>query len=204
VLTEIVIVVCAYLSGSLPTALLVVRRATGKDVRETGSGNVGATNAMRSAGWVAGIVVTVIDVGKGVAPVWIMQRYHASSLWLGATMLAAVVGHCFPVWLRFRGGKGVATGFGAFLVLAPTTAGLVVGVWVLVLLLFRYVSLASMLASASFPVVLVLIERPPTVLMAWVCAAAVLIVLRHHSNIRNLVAGVEPKIRSGGPDGGAR
>jgi glycerol-3-phosphate acyltransferase PlsY len=116
-------------------------------------------------------------------------------------MLAAVIGHCFPLWLRFRGGKGVATGFGAFVVLSPWTALAALGVWLAALAVSRRVSVASLVASAVFPLLLVWTGSPTPVILGAVSAAAVLIIVRHHANIRNLVGGDEPKI--GGRGGGA-
>ena len=191
---ELILVLVAYLLGSLPTALLVVRLMTGEDVRRKGSGNVGGTNALRAAGWKAGVAVTVIDVAKGAAAVWLMQRYNPESTWVAAAMLAAVVGHCYPVWLKFRGGKGVAAGFGAFLVIAPLSALAVLVVWFIVLLVSRWVALASMLASAVFPLALKLIDSPDMVTLISVSAAAVLIIFRHSSNIRKMLAGEEAKV----------
>ena len=190
---ELVLVVFAYLVGSLPTALLVVRLMTGDDVRRKGSGNVGATNALRTAGWKVGVAVTVIDVAKGALPVWLM-RFNPESGWVAAAMLAVVVGHCYPVWLKFRGGKGVATGFGAFLVIAPFSALAALAVWFVVLVISRWVALASMVASAVFPLVLKLIDQPDMVTLVSVSAAAVLIIFRHSSNIRKMLAGEEVKI----------
>ncbi len=191
---ELSIVALAYLLGSLPTAYLLVRLMTGDDVRSKGSGNVGGTNALRTAGWRVGVAVTVIDMAKGAIPVWLMQRFNPESGWIAAAMLAAVVGHCYPVWLKFRGGKGVATGFGAFMVLAPLSAFAAFGLWIVVLLIWRWVSLASMTASASFPLILKLVDNPDAVTLTAVSAAAVLIILRHSSNIRNIVAGTETKV----------
>ena len=191
---EIVLVLTAYLLGSLPTALLLVRLVTGEDVRRKGSGNVGATNALRAAGWKAGVAVTLIDVAKGAVSVWLMQRYNPESGWVAAAMLAVVIGHCYPVWLKFRGGKGVAAGFGAFVVIAPLSALAALGVWVVVLVVSRWVALASMVASAVFPLALKLIDRPDTVTLVSVSAAAVLIIFRHSSNICNMLSGEEVKV----------
>ena len=191
---ELVLVLCAYLLGSLPTALLVVRLMTGEDVRRKGSGNIGGTNALRAAGWKAGFAVTVIDVAKGALAVWLMQRYNPESGWVAAAMLAAVAGHCYPVWLKFRGGKGVAAGFGAFLVIEPLSALAILVVWFLVLVISRWVALASMVGSAVFPLALKLIGEPDMVTLVSVSAAAVLIIFRHSSNIRNMLTGEEVKI----------
>jgi len=191
---ELMLVLAAYLLGSLPTALLLVRVMTGEDVRRKGSGNIGATNALRAAGWTAGIAVTLIDIGKGALAVFLMQRFNPESAWVAAAMLAVVIGHCYPVWLKFRGGKGVAAGFGAFVVLAPLSALAALVVWFLVLMISRWVALASMVASAVFPLALKLIDTPDMVTLISVSAAAVLIIFRHGSNIRKMLAGEEVKI----------
>lgn len=191
---EIALVVIAYLVGSVPTAYLLVRMAVGQDIRTRGSGNVGGTNALRTAGWRIGITVTLIDVVKGVLAVWLMRLYNPESGWVAAAVLAAVLGHCYPVWLKFRGGKGVATGFGAFLVVAPLSALAALGLWFVVLAIARWVSLASMVASAAFPLLLKLIDRPDLGTLAAVSVAAVVIVLRHVSNMRKIVAGEEARI----------
>jgi glycerol-3-phosphate acyltransferase PlsY len=191
---ELILVLVAYLLGSLPTALVLVRLMTGEDVRRKGSGNVGGTNALRAAGWKAGVAVTLIDVGKGALAVILMQRYNPESGWVAAAMLAAVVGHCYPIWLKFRGGKGVAAGFGAFVVIAPLSALAALVVWFLVLAVSRWVALASMVASAVFPLALKLINKPDMVTLISVSAAAVLIILRHSSNIRKMLTGEEVKV----------
>lgn len=191
---ELSLAALAYFLGSLPTAYLLVRAAIGEDVRTKGSGNVGATNALRAAGWKVGAAVTLLDVGKGALAVWLMKIYNPESTWLAIAMLAAVAGHCYPLWLKFRGGKGVATGFGAFLVTAPLSAAAALGVWIVVLVIWRWVSLASMVASACFPLLLKLIDRPDLVTLVAVSAVAVLIIIRHGSNIRSLLAGEEVKI----------
>lgn len=191
---ELALVTAAYLLGSIPSALLVVWLMTGKDVRREGSGNVGATNAVRIGGIAAGILVTAMDVAKGALPVWAMSVLNPASVWLAAAMMAAVVGHCYPVWLRFAGGKGVATAFGAFVVLAPVPALAALGVWLVVLAVGRWVSLASLVGAAVFPLLASILEPPGSVLLIGVSLAAVLIIVRHHGNIRQLIAGSEPRI----------
>ena len=191
---KIVLVAVAYALGSIPSALLVVRRATGKDVREEGSGNIGATNAARTAGWRVGVIVTVMDVAKGGLPIWAIVRMDSAPSWTAATLLAAVIGHCFPVWLGFRGGKGVATGLGAFVILNPVAAGLAILLWTVILAVSRWVSVASMAASACFPLLLLAVSRPAPPILAAVIVAAALIVVRHLSNIRMLLAGEEPRL----------
>lgn len=189
-----VIVLGAYLIGSIPSALILVWLLTGKDVRREGSGNVGGTNALRTAGWSVGVSVTLIDIVKGAAPVLAMTLVDPRPPWIAAAVLAAVLGHCFPVWLDFAGGKGVATGLGGFLVVHPWAALAAIGVWIATLGLGRWVSLASMVAAASFPLVLWIVARPDPVLVGAVAAAAMLIVLRHRSNIQLLASGREPRL----------
>lgn len=188
------IVAGAYLFGSLPTAFLVVKWVTGTDIRLFGSGNVGGTNAVRAVGLRIGILVTLVDMAKGAVPVLVMHWYDPASRWLALAMLAAVIGHIFPVWLRFRGGKGVATGFGAFLVLSPAVAGAALVLWIAMVAIWRYVALASMVATACFPVVLYLMEHPPNVVMWAIVGVSVLIVAKHRNNMENLVNGKEPRI----------
>jgi len=195
---ELALVAAAYLLGSIPSGLLVVWAETGKDIRREGSGNVGATNATRIAGLAAGIPVTAMDVVKGALPVWAMSVLNPAGEWLVATMLAAIVGHCFPVWLRFAGGKGVATAFGAFVVLFPVPALIGLGVWTAVLAVGRWVSLASLVGAAVFPVLVAVLERPGRVMLVGVSLAAALIIVRHHRNIRQLIAGTEPRISGRG------
>jgi glycerol-3-phosphate acyltransferase PlsY len=197
VIIEVLLVVAAYFVGSIPFAFIFVRYVTGRDVRNEGSGNVGATNALRSAGWKVGVSVTILDTAKGSLAVWAMMVFNPESAWLAASMLAVVAGHCFPPWLLFRGGKGVATGLGAFLVIAPVSALAAVGVWIVMLAVFRWVSLASMTATASFPVLIQVIDHPDWITLASVAAAAILIILRHHSNIRNLLSGEEMRLGPG-------
>ncbi len=194
---ELVFVGIAYLLGSLPTALLAVRFATGADVRREGSGNVGATNATRSAGVAVGIIVTLIDIGKGVVAVFLMTGVNPSSRWQIAALLAATLGHCFPVWLRFRGGKGVATAFGGATLLAPLPCVCAVVTWIIVVLITRYVSVASMVAAASLPLWMVLVDDPPVALLAGVSVAAVLVILSHISNMKRIARGEEYRLGEG-------
>jgi glycerol-3-phosphate acyltransferase PlsY len=197
VILELALIVFAYVVGAVPFAYIFVRGATGRDVRLEGSGNVGGTNALRSAGWKVGVAVTLLDIGKGAIAMWAMLVFNPESAWLAGAMLAVVVGHCYPVFLKFRGGKGVAAGLGAFLVIAPSSALAAIAVWVVVLVASRWVSLASMVATASFPVLVRLIDHPDRITLAAVAVAAILIILRHHSNIRNLIAGTEPRLGPG-------
>lgn len=194
----ITLCVAAYLCGSVPFGLLLGKLVGGTDVRKTGSGNIGATNVARSAGLGAGILTLVLDAAKGAVPVWLARHYfpeHAAFQILAG--LAALAGHCFPVWLKFRGGKGVATAAGVFAVLCPTAAigavlvfGLVAGIW-------RYVSLASVSAAAAMPLLIYLLwaphYAPPLSVTVGTLAAAMLIVYKHDGNLQRLVERTEPK-----------
>jgi len=217
-LASILIAIAAYLLGSIPTGFLLVRLFRQQDIRKVGSGNIGATNVLRAGGKGLGAATFVLDVLKGCAAVWL-----ASAVWtifvvgeytlLGVSYndfraLAAffcVVGHMFPVWLRFRGGKGVATGFGVFLVAAPLAALAAIGVFALILALSRYVSLSSILGAASFPVFawvlapkdLAPAERP--LFFAVQICVALLIIVKHHQNIRRLFAGTEHRFGASQP-----
>ena len=190
----------AYLVGSIPWSWLVVRWRTGRDVREVGSGNVGATNAMRAAGRGAGALALVLDVVKGVAPVLAVRALGAPPLVESAVATLAVVGHMFPVWLRFRGGKGVATAAGALGALAPLAMALSLVVFVVVVAWKRYVSLASLAAAGSFPLFVLLLRARDGDLGAdapfLVSSALVplLIVWRHRGNLRRLRAGTERRL----------
>jgi len=190
----LITVALSYLLGSIPFGYLLVRIFHGEDVRESGSGNIGATNVSRKSP-VLGVLTLFLDALKGFAAVAVVLRLFSSPAWLpGLAALMAVVGHMFPVWLRFRGGKGVATGLGAFLPLAPKTVLIMVCVFVVVFLGFRYVALASIFAAALFPVVAWLLEpyRGAPSMIAFMTAASLLIIVRHHGNIRRLLAGTEP------------
>jgi len=178
----------AYLCGSIPFGLLVTRAAAGKDVRQVGSGNIGATNVARAAGRPAAIATLLLDALKGLAPVLIAARFGDASqpLLAPACAVAAVIGHCFPVWLRFRGGKGVATGLGVSLALAPWAA-LAGGVtWLTLYLLLRISSVGSLAGVAvSLAVASVTGSRPALYGLA---AVALIILLRHTGNIRRLLS----------------
>ena len=201
-LAGLIIAVAAYLLGSIPTGYMLVGIFRHQDIRSVGSGNIGATNVLRNGGKGLGATTFAIDVLKGCVAVWLgafiaaylaLAPTHRDAMALAA--LSAVLGHMFPVWLRFRGGKGVATGFGVFLVAAPLAALSAIVVFFIILALTRYVSLASVLGAASFPVFAwLLIEgnRSPFSFAAEI-AVALLIVLKHHQNIRRLLAGTESR-----------
>jgi glycerol-3-phosphate acyltransferase PlsY len=192
----------SYLLGSIPFGLLLARIFGRGDVRKAGSGNIGATNVARIAGTMPGILTLLFDFGKGAAAVWIAARLSGeSATWMMIAALAALLGHCFPIWLKFRGGKGVATAAGAFLVLcAPALLGSII-LFLLVVFFWRYVSLASIAAAASMPLLIYLLwapgHAPPPVVTFGALAAAALIIYKHDTNIQRLVQGEEPKFSTG-------
>src|SRR5215510_259564 len=191
---QIFVVIVAYLIGSIPFGYLIVRGKIGADIRQTGSGGTGATNVSRRAGKFAGVVTLVLDALKGSAAVLIAARLSQSDWIVAAAAIAVLVGHIFPVWLGFRGGKGVATGAGVFLVLAPF-ALLCAGVLFLAIVFFtRYVSLGSMIAAATIPLFVWLRSDSFPLLIAAV-VGALLIVFAHRGNIGRLVQGTESQIR---------
>jgi glycerol-3-phosphate acyltransferase PlsY len=202
-LAVLLIAAISYLLGSIPTGYLLVRLFRDEDIRSVGSGNIGATNVLRSGGKGLGAATFLLDMLKGCAAVW-LGGVLAGALAPGLPLrdaqalaaICAVVGHMFPVWLHFRGGKGVATGFGVFLVAAPLAALAAITVFAIVLLLSRYVSLASILGAASFPIFAWLLVRgdKPAFFIAAQIIVALLIIVKHHQNIRRLLAGNENRI----------
>ncbi len=182
-----------YILGSIPFSFLVARLFGVKDVRTVGSGNVGATNVMRSAGKGPGVVALILDGSKGALTVVLARMISPSEVEVCLAGIFAVIGHLFPVWLGFRGGKGVATGAGLFIPLAPQALGAAVLVFLIMLAGFRYVSLASILASLSLPVAAYLLGADSVV---WLTAlvAAFMVVAKHHQNLGRLARGTEPKL----------
>ena len=188
---EIVIVVFAYLLGSVPTGYILGSRA-GIDVRKAGSGNVGATNVARVVGKPQGIVTLIADVMKGFVPVFVAGHLNLGSMAMALAGTAAFLGHLYPVFLGFRGGKGVATALGVFLGLAPLTTFVLIVIFAVAMLATRIVSLSSMIAAAAAPITLWIFSYPPDLVGAGVFLA-MMIVWRHRANIRRLVDGIEPK-----------
>lgn len=208
------LVICiAYLLGSIPFGYLIVRFTQGDDVRESGSGGTGATNVSRRAGKTAGVVTLLLDALKGAAAVAVAKAVLGLTVlgavtgiaveaywWVAAAAVAALVGHIFPVWLKFRGGKGVATGVGVFVMLSPLAVIVAAVLFVLIVWRTRYVSLGSMIAAASIPVLVVLMHFlwPSKVLipvLAAACAGSMLIVFAHRQNIERLLSGTESKFQ---------
>jgi glycerol-3-phosphate acyltransferase PlsY len=185
-------VLLGYLAGSVPFALLVARGA-GVDVRVAGSGNVGAANVFRTAGARRGAIVMVLDIAKGAVAVALALMTHASPPVTAATGAAAVLGHVYPIWLRFRGGKGVAVAAGVFSVLAPLATLAALSVFLLCLSVTRYVSLGSVAATLALPPAAWLTGAPISVVVTTIGVAA-LIVFRHRTNIQRLRAGTERRM----------
>jgi len=185
----------AYLLGSIPFGYLLVLIFRHQDIRTTGSGNIGATNVARSGAKGLGLATLVLDLGKAFAAVVLAQRLAPNSSDLAVTAaVAAILGHCFPVWLRFRGGKGVASALGVFLALSWPSALSVFGVFLVIFLLTRFVSLASIVAAATFPLFAFhfIAARSPIV-VAGLLFIPLLIVLKHHQNIHRLLTGTESR-----------
>ena len=182
-----------YVSGSIPFGLLIAKASKGVDVRGIGSGNIGATNVLRAAGKGAAALTLALDMLKGWAPVALGRVVGASDALVAGVALAAFLGHLYPIFLRFRGGKGVATFLGVLLALLPTVAFMAVGVWLLVAAVFRYSSLADLVAAAASPLLVWLLDgRRDFVALAVVLSGFILI--RHRENMRRLLAGEERRI----------
>jgi glycerol-3-phosphate acyltransferase PlsY len=199
--TFLLIAAVSYLLGSIPFGYLLVRIFRGEDVRKSGSGNIGATNVSRKSP-VLGVLTLLLDSLKGTAAVALSyklaDRVGAIPTYeqLATAALFAVVGHMFPVWLKFRGGKGVATALGSFVVIAPKAVLIAACVFLLVVVIFRYVSLGSIVALAVFPVAACLIGQfyAPPIGLAMISVASLLIIVKHHENIRRLFAGTENRV----------
>ena len=187
------IIIVAYLIGSIPFALLLSRRFGEADLRRVGSGNLGAANVMRASGVTAGLLVAALDMTKGAASVWLAARGSAGAVLPAAAGLAAIIGHIYPVWLRFRGGKGVATACGVFAVLTPLALPPALAVFVAVVWMTKYISLGSVVATIALPPLAYALGSPaPSVLAAF--AAAIVIVFRHRSNVWRLRTGTERRL----------
>lgn len=186
----VLIIVMAYCIGSVPFALLLARQ---DDVRRIGSGNVGAANVLRASGVRAGVLVALLDIAKGAASVELAVLLSTDSRLPAAAGVAAIVGHIYPVWLRFRGGKGVATACGVFSVLTPLAALPAFAVFIATAWATRYVSLGSVLATIVLPPVAYATGYSAATLTA-ACAAAVLILFRHRGNLARLRAGTERRL----------
>jgi glycerol-3-phosphate acyltransferase PlsY len=190
--------VVAYFLGSIPFGYLIVKLTRGADVRAAGSGNIGATNVSRAAGKAAGIATLVLDAAKGYAAVWLAIFWtHGKVSWMMVAALAAILGHMFSCWLAFRGGKGVATGLGVFLLISPKAVGVALLIWLFFIVIWRYASLSSIVAAASLPIFVYVFYTPqPVPLMVWLGSSliAILVIFKHSDNIRRLLAGTESRL----------
>ncbi|HKV24065.1 MAG TPA: glycerol-3-phosphate 1-O-acyltransferase PlsY [Candidatus Acidoferrum sp.] len=196
--TLIAIPAAAYLLGSIPFGLWLGRIFGAADIRRTGSGNIGATNVARAAGPLAGVLTLLLDAGKGALAVFLAERLSGqSATWMMIAGLCVIAGHCFPVWLGFRGGKGVATSAGAFLMLCPLALLAAAILFVLVVLYWRFVSLGSISAAAAMPMLVYFFwaphHAPPHIVTFGTLAVMLLIVYKHDANIQRMLHGNEPK-----------
>ena len=197
--------VVAYLLGCIPFSVLLVRLVRGIDLRTRGSGNPGATNALRVGGRMVGLLSLVLDIGKGLAAVWIARRLQVAPAFIGGAAVAVVIGHVLSVFLRWRGGKGVAAAAGAMVALAPLPMLLSLATFALVVVTTRYVALASITAATLFAPWIYLCARwgwsepAPLWLLLTAATIGLLIVVRHRSNLIRLAAGSEVKLGEAGP-----
>jgi len=198
-MTPVLALVAAYLIGSIPFGFLLVKWKTGADVRAAGSGNIGATNVLRTTGRGAGVATLLLDIAKGYCAVWLAAYLTQTSPdWTSAAAVAVMAGHAFPVFLRFKGGKAVASFVGAFLYLTPLALAAVAVVFVATVAYSRYISLGSVLGAGTFPLAVWLIEKPPLPVLAAAIVGGGIIVYRHRANIERIRAGTEHLFSFGG------
>lgn len=198
-MTPLIALIAAYLLGGIPFGYLLVRLKTGRDVRQSGSGNIGATNVLRAGGRVLGVLTLILDMAKGFAATWLASWLTgANPLWVSAAALAVALGHAFPAFLGFHGGKAAATSVGAFAYLAPMPMLATTVVFVIAVAATRYISLGSILGAASFPLAVFLIQHPPAPVVIASVLGAAFVVWRHKANIARLRAGAESVFRFGG------
>ena len=195
-----VVILISYLLGSIPFGYLIVKARRGSDIRNAGSGNIGAANVTRVAGTIAGIATLLLDAGKGYFAVYLAGRLTRGNIrWIMVGALFAVLGHLFPVWLGFRGGRGVATGLGVFLPVCWKAVVVALVIWVAVVLFWRYVSLGSIIAAAALPPLVYVLyapgHAPPHVVSVVSVAISVLVIWKHQPNIGRLINGTESRLR---------
>lgn len=197
--------VIAYLLGSIPFGLLVVKILGGPDIREIGSGNIGAANVTRNAGKFAGILTLLLDAAKGYAAVWLAAHWTNNNVrWMMVAAIFAVIGHMFTFWLNFHGGKGVATGLGVFVPICWQAVAAAMVLWLLVVMFWKYSSLGSISAAAALPVFIYVLYAPghaPSEFVSFgTLLLCVLVIAKHKPNVARLVAGTEPRIDKRGDD----
>jgi glycerol-3-phosphate acyltransferase PlsY len=199
-MTPLIALVVAYLVGGIPFGYLLVRWKTGEDVREQGSGNIGATNVLRTTGRSVAVATLLLDIAKGAFAVWIADKLSGGSpLWMSLAALTVMAGHAFPVFLKFQGGKAVASFVGAFLYLTPIPMIAALLVFVLVVAATRQISMGSIVAAGSLPLAAWLIEHPPSIVILATLVAAVFVIYRHRANIDRIRSGTESSFRFGNP-----
>jgi glycerol-3-phosphate acyltransferase PlsY len=186
------ILAVAYLLGAIPFGYLLVKLLTGSDVRSSGSGNIGATNVLRTTGPIAGVATLLLDVAKGYLAVWLAVRFTGGNpLWTSLAALTVMAGHAFPVFLKFKGGKAVASFIGAFLCLTPLALVAVLIVFVMVVAWSRYISLGSIVAAGVFPLAVWLLLHPSIYVVVAASIAGAFVIYRHRENVERLRAGTE-------------
>ncbi|HYP13321.1 MAG TPA: glycerol-3-phosphate 1-O-acyltransferase PlsY [Bryobacteraceae bacterium] len=189
---NLLVLAAAFLIGGIPFGYLLVRLTRGTDVRSMGSGNIGATNVLRTSGGALGILTLLLDIAKGAFAVWLADKLTGGSItWMSLTALAVMFGHAFPVFLKFKGGKAVASFIGAFLYLMPLPLVACLLVFVVVVAISRYISLGSVLATGLFPLAVFLIEHPPGIVLLASAIAGAFIVFRHRANLQRIREGNE-------------
>ena len=195
-MTQLLVLVIAYLTGGIPFGYLLVKLKTGQDVRSMGSGNIGATNVLRTTGRTIAVITLLLDIGKGFFAVWLAARLsNDSPAWMSAAALAVMAGHAYPIFLKFHGGKAVASFIGAFLYLTPIPLLAAVLLFVLVVAATRYISMGSIVAAGSLPLAVWLILHPPAPVLVAALAAGLFIIYRHKANIGRIRAGSESIFR---------
>jgi glycerol-3-phosphate acyltransferase PlsY len=191
-MTPALALVAAYLIGAIPFGFLLVKWKTGADIRASGSGNIGATNVLRTTGWVTGAATLILDIAKGYLAVWLAGRLTGGNqIWMAAAALAVMAGHAFPLFLGGKGGKAVATFVGAYLCLTPLPLAATVVVFVAMVAWTRYISVGSIVAAGAFPLAVWLISHPPLPVFYAAVVSGAFIVYRHAGNIERLRAGNE-------------
>jgi glycerol-3-phosphate acyltransferase PlsY len=197
---DLIAVVFAFVVGGIPFGYLLVRWKTGEDIREKGSGNIGATNVLRTTGRAVAVATLLLDIAKGLFAVWVADQLSAGSpVWMSLSALAVMAGHAYPLFLKFQGGKAVASFIGAFLYLTPVPMLAALVVFVIVVAATRQISMGSIVAAGSLPLATWLIEHPPVVVILSTLAAAVFLIYRHRPNIERIRAGTENVFRFGNP-----
>jgi acyl phosphate:glycerol-3-phosphate acyltransferase len=191
-MTAFLVLLAAYLIGGIPFGYLLVKLKRGEDVRHMGSGNIGATNVLRTTGRALGFATLLLDIFKGAFAVWLADRFLNGSIeWMCLAALAVMAGHAYPVFLKFKGGKAVASFVGAFLYLTPLPLAVMLVVFVITVAATRYISLGSVLAAGFFPLAVLLIEHPPSIVVNSAAIAGIFVVIRHRSNLKRIRAGSE-------------